>query len=116
MLSVRPGWKPGAPAGTLLRIAGCIPTFSTRGKGALGPPLSALAGASKRETPKPNVTKSTDCRLQTSLGKCSNSLFPVKCPPQTNWPAVYLGRVRLGAILIPEYLDSILAILLPGAE
>ena len=26
------------------------------------------------------------------------------------------GSVCLGAILIPEYLDSILAILLPGAE
>ena len=26
-----------APASTLLRIAGCIPAFSTRGKGALGP-------------------------------------------------------------------------------
>ena len=28
-----------APAGTLLGIAGCIPAFSTRGKGALGPLL-----------------------------------------------------------------------------
>ena len=45
--------------GTLLRIAGCIPAFSTRGKGALGPLLSALAGASKRETPTSNLTEST---------------------------------------------------------
>ena len=36
----------GAPAGTLctlLRIAGCIPAFPTRGKGNLGPLLSAQA-------------------------------------------------------------------------
>ena len=49
----------GAPAGTLLGIAGCItsPAFSTRGKGALGPLLSAPAGASKRETPTSNLMK-----------------------------------------------------------
>ena len=50
----------GAPAGTLLRIASCIPAFSTRGKGALGPLLTAPAGASKRETPTSNLTESTD--------------------------------------------------------
>ena len=49
----------GGPAGTLLQIAGCIPVFSTRGKGALGPLLSALAGASKKETPTSNLTEST---------------------------------------------------------
>ena len=49
----------GAPTGTLLRIAGCIPAFSTRGKGALGHLLSALAGDSKREMPTSNLTEST---------------------------------------------------------
>ena len=44
--------------GTLLQIAGCIPTFSTRGKGALGPLSSAPAGASERETPTSNLTES----------------------------------------------------------
>ena len=44
--------------GTLLRIAGSIPVFSTRGKGALGPLLSALVGASKRETPTSNLAES----------------------------------------------------------
>ena len=44
----------------LLRFAGCIPAFSTRGKGILGPFLSALVGASKRETPTSNLTESTD--------------------------------------------------------
>ena len=46
--------------GTLLRIAGCIPAFSTRGKGALGPLLSAPAGASKRETLTLNLTEITE--------------------------------------------------------
>ena len=45
--------------GTLLRIADCIPTFSTRGKGALGSLLSAPTGASKRETCTSNLTEST---------------------------------------------------------
>ena len=45
--------------GTLLRIAGCIPAFSTRGKGVPGPLLSAPAGASKREIPTSNLTEST---------------------------------------------------------
>ena len=45
--------------GTLLQVTGCIPAFSTRGKGALGPLLSAPAGASKRETPTSNLTEST---------------------------------------------------------
>ena len=47
-----------APAGTLLQFTGCIPAFSTRGKGALGPLLSAPGGASKRETPTSNLTES----------------------------------------------------------
>ena len=42
-----------------MRIAGCIPAYPTRGKGALGPVLSAPAGASKRETPTSNLTEST---------------------------------------------------------
>ena len=37
----------------------CIPAFSTRGKGALGPLLSASAGATKRETPTSNLIEST---------------------------------------------------------
>ena len=45
--------------GTLLQVTGCILVFSTRGKGALGPLLSAPAGASKRETPTSNLTEST---------------------------------------------------------
>ena len=45
--------------GTLLQITGCIPAFSTRGKGALEPLMSAPAGASKRETPTSNLTEST---------------------------------------------------------
>ena len=57
VLSVRPGSHP--PEGTLLRIAGCIPTISTGGKGALGPLLSAPEGASKRETPTSNLTEIT---------------------------------------------------------
>ena len=32
--------------------SGCIPAYPTKRKGALGPLLSALAGASKRETPR----------------------------------------------------------------
>ena len=40
--------------------AGCIPVFSTRGKGAPRPLLSALAGATKRETPTSNPTESTE--------------------------------------------------------
>ena len=58
VLSVRPG-SIGAPSGTLLQIASCIPAFSTGGKGALGPPLSAPAGVSKRETPTSILTEST---------------------------------------------------------
>ena len=50
VLSVRPS-SARAAAGTVLRIAGCIPSFFTRKKGALGPLLSALVGASKRVTP-----------------------------------------------------------------
>ena len=38
---------------------GCIRSYPTRGKGALGPLLSALVGASKRETPTSNLTEST---------------------------------------------------------
>ena len=38
----------GAPAGTLLRIAGCIPAFSIRGKGALGAPLISLGGSQQK--------------------------------------------------------------------
>ena len=49
-----------ALVGNLLQIAGCIPAFSTRGKGVLGTLLSALAGASKRETPTSNLTESND--------------------------------------------------------
>ena len=49
----------GTLVGTLLQIASCMPAFSSRGKGALGPLLSALAGASKRETPTSNLTEST---------------------------------------------------------
>ena len=49
----------GAPAGTLLQIAGCIPAYPSRGKGAFGPLLSALVGARKRETPTSNLTEST---------------------------------------------------------
>ena len=45
--------------GTLLQINSLIPAFSTTGKGALGPLLSAPAGASKRETPTSNLTEST---------------------------------------------------------
>ena len=70
----------GALAGTLLRIVGFIPAFSTRGKGALGPLLSALAGASKRETPTSNLTESTafetqQTHLQYVIGSgfCNNS-------------------------------------------
>ena len=44
----------GALAGNLLQIAGCIPAFSTRGKGVLGTLLSALAGATS------NLTESND--------------------------------------------------------
>ena len=47
MLSVRPSCE--LPA-----------VFSTRGKGALGPLLSAPAGASKRETPTSNHTESSE--------------------------------------------------------
>ena len=39
--------------------SGCIPAYPTKGKGALGPLLSAHAGASKRETPTSNLTEST---------------------------------------------------------
>ena len=42
-----------------MRIASCIPVFSTGGKGALGPLLSDPAGASKRDTPTSNLTEST---------------------------------------------------------
>ena len=56
VLSVRPDTRRSS-GGVLLRIAGCIPAFSTRGKGALGLLLSALAGASKRETPTSNLTE-----------------------------------------------------------
>ena len=45
--------------GTLLRITGCIPAVSTRGKGAFGLLLSAPTGASKRGTPTSNLTEST---------------------------------------------------------
>ena len=38
----------------------CIPAFSTRGKGAFGPLLSAPAGASERETRTSNLTESTE--------------------------------------------------------
>ena len=38
---------------------GCIPAYPTRRKGALGPLLSALVGASKGETPTANLTQST---------------------------------------------------------
>ena len=50
--------------GTLLRITGSILTFSTRGKGAMGPLLSAPAGASKRETTTSNLTENTVQLLQ----------------------------------------------------
>ena len=59
VLSVRPG-SLGTPAGTHLQKAGCIPVYPTRGKGALGPLLSAPVGASKRETPTSNLTESTE--------------------------------------------------------
>ena len=49
---------PTLQAGTLLQIASCIPAFSTRGKWALGPLLSAPTGADK-ETPTSNLTEST---------------------------------------------------------
>ena len=42
-----------------MQIAGCIPAYPTRGKGAPRPLLSALAGASKRETPTSNLTEIT---------------------------------------------------------
>ena len=55
---VRSWIHPASYAG--YRIAGCIPAFSTRGKGALGPLLSAPAGAGKRETPTSNLTENND--------------------------------------------------------
>ena len=52
-------------------ITGCIPAFSTRGKGALEPLLSAKADASKRETPTgtPNLTESTEMSVFEEGGK-----------------------------------------------
>ena len=59
VLSVRPGSRRSSGGYSLAnhRLYSCIPT---RGKGALGPLLSAPAGASKRETPTSNHTESTD--------------------------------------------------------
>ena len=53
VISVRPSSCPRSSRYSLAN------TFSTRGKGALGPLLSALAGARKRETPTSNLTEST---------------------------------------------------------
>ena len=58
MLSVRPGSCQSSGGYSLVNRS-CIPAFSTRGKGALGPLLSAPVGASKRETPTSNLTEST---------------------------------------------------------
>ena len=66
MFSVDPA-PVGAPAGTHLQIAGCIPAYPTKGKGALGPLLSALAAAGKRETPASNLTESTESELNLSV-------------------------------------------------
>ena len=52
--------------GTLLQIAGCIPAFSTRRKGALGFLLSVPADASKREKPTSNLTEITGYHLHFS--------------------------------------------------
>ena len=54
----------------LRRVLSCkspavFPTISTRGKGALGPLLSAPTGASKRETPTSNLTESTGLEIRT---------------------------------------------------
>ena len=64
----------------LRRILSCksptaIPISSTRGKGALGPLLSALAGASRRETRTLNLTESTELGL---LSHCHHSCFTTK--------------------------------------
>ena len=59
-----------------LVLSGCIPAYPSRGKGALGPLLSALAGARKRETPSSNVTESpVDNTLSTfkmNVTSCGN--------------------------------------------
>ena len=52
--------------GTLLQITGCIPAFSTRGKGAL-PLLSALVGVSKREHLLQILLKAALCLLAVSM-------------------------------------------------
>ena len=81
--------KTWLPAGTLLQVAGCIPAFSTRGKGALGPLLSALAGARKRVTPTSNLTESNagvelnkatgDSKLNDSPGRFLLNASSVTC-------------------------------------
>ena len=50
----------GAPAGTLLQMAGCIPVVLNLILGGKGALLSAPAGASKRDTPTSYLTESTD--------------------------------------------------------
>ena len=58
--------------GTLLRIAGCIPAYPTKGK---RPLLSVPAGASKRETPTSNLTESTDLDFSFNCFLVPVSLF-----------------------------------------
>ena len=53
--------------GTLLQITGCIPAFSTRGKGALRPLLSVLVGVSKREHLLQILLKAALCLLAISM-------------------------------------------------
>ena len=61
VLSVRPGACRSSGRYSLAN-RWLIPAFSTRGKGALWPFLSAPAGASKRETLTSNLTESTALR------------------------------------------------------
>ena len=57
VLSVRPGSRQSSGGYSL--VNGLFPAFSTRGKGALEPLLSAPAGANRRETPTSNLTESS---------------------------------------------------------
>ena len=51
--------KTQLPAGALMQISSCILHTPLKEKGPWGPLLSALPGASKRETPTSNLTEST---------------------------------------------------------
>ena len=61
VLSVRPGSRRSSGGYSLANRRLYSSAFSTREKGAMGPLLSAPAGASKRESPTSNLTESTAC-------------------------------------------------------